>query len=116
MRAIDYFDKGAETQPGRVAVIDGNTQYTYREVQAITKRIARAIWAGGLNSEQSAAIYSHNDARVLLCMLGIMRSGAVWVQMNYRNAVDANVEYLNYVEAVWLFYHSSLKPSVTEIV
>jgi len=115
MRAIDYFDKSAEAQPGRVAVIDGDAQYTYREVRAITERIARAMWADGLKGEQCAAIYSHNDARVLFCMLGIMRAGAVWVPMNYRNAVDANVEYLNYVETAWLFYHSNFKESVAEI-
>ncbi len=115
MRAIDYFDKGAEAQPGRVAIVDGASQYTYREVRAITERIARAMWAEGLNGEQCAAIYSPNDARVLFCMLGIMRAGAVWVPMNYRNAIDANVEYLNYVETAWLFYHSSFKTSAAEI-
>lgn len=115
MRAIDYFDKGAEAQPGRVAIIDGDAQYTYRQVRAITERIARAMWSDGLHGEQCAAIYSQNNARVLFCMLGIMRAGAVWVPMNYRNAVDANVEYLNYVETAWLFYHSSFKASAAEI-
>jgi len=115
MRAIDYFDKSAEAQPDRVAIVDRDVQYTYREVRAITERIARAMWADGLNGVQSAAIYSHNDARVMFCMLGIMRAGAVWVPVNYRNAIDANVEYLNYVETAWLFYHSDFRMSATEI-
>ena len=115
MRAIDYFDKGADAHPDRTAVVDGNARYSYREMQAVTHRIARAMWAAGLVGEQSAAIYSHNDARVLFCMLGIMRAGAVWVPVNYRNAIDANVEYMNYAKTAWLFYHSDFRDSVAEI-
>ncbi len=115
MRAIDYFDKGADANPDRTAIIDGSARFSYRQTRAITQRIARAMWAGGLRGEQCAAIYSHNDARVLFCMLGMMRAGAVWVPINYRNAIDANVEYMNYVETAWLFYHSDFKASVEEI-
>ncbi len=115
MRAIDYFDKGAESHPERTAVVEGGARYSYRQVQAATLKIARAMWASGLRGEQSAAIYSHNDARVLLAMLGILRAGAVWVPLNYRNAIEANVEYLNYVETAWLFYHSQFREEVRQI-
>ena len=115
MRAIDYFDKGADANSSRTAIIDGDASYSYGEARAITKRIARAMWSEGLRGERCAGIYSHNDARVLFCMLGIMRAGAVWVPINYRNAIDANVEYMNYVEMEWLFYHSNFAASVEEI-
>src|SRR5580692_1802682 len=115
MRAIDYFDKGADAHPDRTAVVDGGARYSYRQTQAITHRIARAMWADGLVGEQGAAIYSHNDARVLFCMLGIMRAGSVWIPINYRNAIDANVEYMNYAKTAWLFYHSNFRDSVAEI-
>ena len=115
MRAVDYFDKGADAYPDRAAIIDGKTRYTYQETRAVTHQIARAMWAAGLSGEECAAIYSHNDARVLFCMLGIMRAGAVWVPINYRNAIDANAEYMNYAKTAWLFYHSSFRGSVEEL-
>ncbi len=115
MRAIDYFDKGADANPDRTAIIDGDLRIDYREARGITTRIACAMRASGLRSEEAAGIYSPNDARVLLSMLGIMRAGAVWVPINYRNAIDANVEYMNYVEMAWLFYHSTFRDSVSEI-
>ncbi len=31
----------------------------------------------------------------------------MWIPVNTRNALDANIAYLNYVGAAWLFYHSS---------
>jgi fatty-acyl-CoA synthase len=115
MRAIDYFDRGADSNLDGSAIVSSGYRYSYRETRSITERIARAMWARGLRGEQCAGIYSANDARVLLCMLGIMRAGAVWVPINYRNAIDANVEYMNYVEMAWLFYHSGFQENVAEI-
>jgi acyl-CoA synthetase (AMP-forming)/AMP-acid ligase II len=116
MRAIDYFDKGAEAYPGRTAILDHDgTRYSYAETRVLTERIARAMQANGLTGQERAAIYSPNDARVLLCMLGILRAGAVWVPVNYRNATSAIIAYLNYVGASWLFYHSAYRRAVEQI-
>jgi fatty-acyl-CoA synthase len=115
MRAIDYFDKGAEAFPDRIAIIDRATKYSYRETQEASHRIARAMWSAGLRGEQRVAIFSPNDARILLCMLGLMRAGGVWVPVNHRNALDANVQFLNYSGTSWLFYHSSFLDQVREV-
>lgn len=115
MRAIDYFDKSADLHADRVAILEGSTRYSYGETRAFSERIARAMWASGAEREQRAAIYSHNHAAVLFCMLGILRAGAAWVPINFRNAADANVEFLNYSETAWLFYHSRFREQVEDI-
>src|SRR3984885_14219062 len=115
MRAIDYFDKSADIHSGRVAIQDGDACYTYAETRDFSERIALAMRARGVEREERAAIYSHNDAAVLFCMLGILRAGAAWVPINFRNASDANVEFLIYSETAWLFYHSRFREQVEEI-
>jgi non-ribosomal peptide synthetase component E (peptide arylation enzyme) len=60
MRAIDYFDKGAEAFPGRIAVIDRGTRYTYRETQEARHRIARTMWCAGLRGAERRALFSPN--------------------------------------------------------
>jgi hypothetical protein len=115
MRAIDYFDKSADLHPDRIAILDGDACYSYAETRTFSERIARGMWARGVEREQRAAIYSHNHAAVLFCMLGILRAGAAWVPINFRNAADANVEFLNYSETAWLFYHSRFREQVEEI-
>jgi fatty-acyl-CoA synthase len=115
MRAIDYFDKGAEQYPDRIAIEDRGSRYSYRETRTLTERIAEAMRTSGLRGDERAAIYSRNHANVLFCMLGIMRAGAVWVPINYRNAIDANVAYMNYVETSWLFYHSEFGGHIEEL-
>jgi fatty-acyl-CoA synthase len=115
MRAIDYFDKSADLYPQRVAIMEGNERYSYAETRAFSERIARGMRASGAEREQRAAIYSHNHPAVLFCMLGILRAGAAWVPINFRTAPDANVEFMNYSETAWLFYHSRFREQAEEI-
>src|ERR1700739_3328915 len=115
MRAIDYFDKSAEVYPDRLAILDRGRRYSYAETRRFSEQIACAMWANGATAEQRAAIYSPNHPAVLFCMLGILRAGAAWVPINFRNAADANVEFLNYSGTSWLFYHSQFQKQVDEI-
>ena len=115
MRAIDYFDKSADLYPDRIAILDGDARHSYAETRVFSERIARGMLTRGVEREQRAAIYSHNHAAVLFCMLGILRAGAAWVPINFRNAAEANVEFLNYSETAWLFYHSRFREQVEEI-
>lgn len=115
MRAIDYFDKAAEEYAGRTALMDGGLGYSYSQLRDATQVLAAGMRANGLDAEDRAAIYSLNDARVLVCMLGIMRAGGAWVPINYRNAIDANIEFMKYAEIRWLFYHSSFEKQVEQI-
>ena len=115
MRAIDYFDKAAEAFPDRIALIDGDTRLTYRELRDASTRVARALFRTGLQAEERVAIFSPNDARVLACMVAIMRAGGAWVPINYRNANDANIQFMNYAEIKWLFYHSSFREQIQEM-
>ena len=115
MRAIDYFDKSSDLHADRIAIVDGDARFSYAEARGFSERIAHGMWARGVEREQRAAIYSHNHAAVLFCMLGILRAGAAWVPINFRNATDANVEFLNYSETAWLFYHSRFREQVEEV-
>ena len=107
VRNIDYFDKSAELHPDRDAFVDGEARHSYAEVRAASHELARAMWGAGLKPQEPAAMLSPNHASVLLVLLGLWRARAVWIPVNTRNALDANIAYLTYVGAVWLFYHSS---------
>ncbi|MBO9580566.1 MAG: AMP-binding protein [Sphingobium sp.] len=108
MRSIDYFDKMVRLAPHRDILIAGDTRYSYGEMHALSHRLAGAMHAGGLAHQEPVAIMSPNHGAILTALLGLWRAGAVWIPVNTRNALDANIAYLNYVRAGWLFYHSSL--------
>ncbi|MEJ2088306.1 MAG: AMP-binding protein [Gammaproteobacteria bacterium] len=107
MRSIDYFDKSAGADPERDVLIAGDERYSYREMQALSHRLAGAMLDAGLKRQDRVAIMSPNHGSVLTTLLGLWRAGAVWIPVNTRNALDANIDYLNYVRPSWLFYHSS---------
>ncbi len=107
MRTIDYFDKMAKLHPERDVLIAGETRYTYEAMRRLTHRLAGAMLDDGLEHQEPVAVMSPNDGSVLTVLLGLWRAGAVWIPVNTRNALDANIQYLNYVRASWLFYHSS---------
>ncbi|HWJ71299.1 MAG TPA: AMP-binding protein [Sphingobium sp.] len=115
MRSIDYFDKMAQLHPERAILISGNQRYTYAQMQRLTHRLAGAMLADGLVHQEAVAIMSPNHGAILTAQLGLWRAGAVWIPVNTRNALDANIAYLNYVRAGWLFYHSSLATEARQV-
>ena len=115
MRNIDYFDRSAERHPDRAVIVDGETRWTYAEAGRMSHRLAKAMAGAGLERQAPVAIFSPNHASVLLVLLGLWRAGAVWVPVNTRNALDANIDYLDYVRAGWLFYHSSFAAEAAEV-
>ena len=115
MRTIDYFDKMAKLYPDRDMVVAGEKRLTYREVEALTHRLAGALKQSGMKNQEPIAIMSPNDASVLTAMLGCWRAGAVWIPVNTRNALDANIAYLNYVRVSMILYHSSYAKEAQQI-
>lgn len=115
MRAIDYFDRGHDLNPDRPAIIQDGKVLTFGETAALTKRVAQAMYAGGFCNQEPVALYSPNSWEVMVALLSIWRANGKWVPVNTRNAIEANVAYLNYVRCEWLFYDSSLAEDVAQL-
>ena len=98
MRVIDFFDKAVLSQPDRIAFVSKERSYTYREMQALSLRIARAIDAQGLSDAGRVAVYAPNDVDAFACVLAAFRANATWVPINARNALDANIDFMNLTE------------------
>jgi len=107
MRMYDYFDKSAELNAQRTALVDKAKTYTFAELRDNAKRFSLSLAARGIANQETIAIYSPNDAAVLVCLLGLWRANAIWIPVNARNSLDANIQYMKYVRVRWLFYHSS---------
>jgi fatty-acyl-CoA synthase len=117
MRAIDYFDRGHDRDPHRIALIDAESgdALSFAETKHQTEQLAAALYANGFANQQPVALYAPNSAQLMVVLLSIWRANGQWVPVNTRNAIDANAAYLKYVRCEWLFYHSSLAHEVDEL-
>ena len=116
MRAIDYFDKSADLYPDRIAIIDGDARYSYaRNARLQRTDCPRHVGQWRRAGAARRHLLPQSCRRFCFACLGILRPGAAWVPINFRNAADANVEFLNYSETAWLFYHSRFREQVEEI-
>lgn len=117
MRSIDYFDRGHDLGPERAALIDTESGqcYSFAETKALTEQIAAALAEHGFRNQQPLAIFAPNSAMTMILLLSCWRANGRWIPVNTRNAVDANAQYLSYVDCEWMFYDRSLAAEVEEI-
>ena len=107
MHVIDLFDAGARNYPERLAFSGAGGDMTYREVWRASNRLARALLADGLKPGFKFAGLSPNGTPVMLSMLGAMRAGGAWCNLNLRAALESNVDILARGRCEVLFFHSS---------
>ena len=106
---------GAERYPENVAVVFHEVSLTYRELEALTNRFARALTALGVAKGDRVCVLSPNCPEYIIAFYAIARVGAVASPMNpsYR---EREIEYqLNDTEAVAIVVHRSLVPLVENV-
>ncbi|WP_435173467.1 amino acid adenylation domain-containing protein [Gordonia hongkongensis] len=72
----------AESSPHRVAVTDGNRSLTYRELDAASNQLARALIDGGGGPENHVAVALPRSVEWIVAMWAIARTGAAWLPVD----------------------------------
>jgi fatty-acyl-CoA synthase len=115
MSLTAYLDKGASLGPDAPCLTMGQSSLSYGEVQALTRRVARALARSGVAPGGSVAVLSGNDPTAFACVFGIARAGAVWCPVNPRNEAEENRELLQLFGCTALLYQASYAPLVARI-
>ena len=73
MRAIDYFDRGHDRNPDRLAIIDTETglELTFAQTKELSERIAAALQRAGFENQDLLGLYGPNDGMLLVVLLAI---------------------------------------------
>ena len=114
MVPIDYFDVAAATKPNAPALSDGERFFSFSDVERMSHQIALRLQSHKITDMPFAvAVYSPNDYRMLIAMVGIMRAGAAIVPIHAANPVETTLRILCQVNPVCVFYHSAVQSAVS---
>ncbi|MET0544518.1 MAG: AMP-binding protein, partial [Variovorax sp.] len=111
---IDSFDAGAAAFPERVFVQGGDVQLSYLQAADASHAVAAALVRDVMPGTH-VGVLSPNHPMVLPAMLGVMRSGAVFVPLNARDPIEDIVWFAAFCEIAVLICHSHYLPHLERI-
>jgi fatty-acyl-CoA synthase len=112
----DLFFRGYRMVPDRLALSGDGGDFTYRETFAFTNRIGRRLRDDGFGPGDRFAVLSPNTGRAFIAMLGGMRAGVAWCNLNMKAAVPDILHILAAGRCNLLFFHESAAHMIDEIV
>jgi amino acid adenylation domain-containing protein len=78
-RTHELFEQRVRAHPDAVAVIRGDRQWTYAELNARANRLARALLARGLRREGVVAVVTERNLDWMAAVLAIFKAGGVYL-------------------------------------
>lgn len=113
LNLADLFESVVETVPSRVAMVTGDSRFTYDELNERADRLAAVFQRHGVGPGDFVGIQLPNGNEYIECMLAAFKLRAVPVNVNFRY-VDSELRYL-YGDAglVALVHHEDFGDAVT---
>ena len=105
---VHLFERAARLAGGRVALVDGTGAISYGELSKLTNRFGHALVAAGLQPSDPYAVLSPNGSLALAALIGGMKAGGAWSNINLRSAPAINIEILRRGGCRALFLHSQV--------
>jgi len=76
------FEEQARSNPGRLAVKEGERRVTYEQLNARANRIAHSILERNGEASQPIALLLENDTWMIAAILGVLKSGRTYVPLD----------------------------------
>ncbi len=115
LSVLEFRDRAALFFGDKIGVIDGESQFTYREFATRTHRLANALVELGVVSGDRVSFITFNTHHLLEAYYGVIEAGAVLNPINIRLAPH-EIEYiLGHAASKVVFVHRDFAPLVEEI-
>src|SRR4051812_17277441 len=111
----DLIEHVADAVPDRVAIITGDRQQTYAQLEEHANRLAHHLAANGVQAGDHVGIYGLNSQEFVETMLAAYKLRAVPVNVNYRY-VEAELRYLfDDADLVVLVHDAQFAPRIAAV-
>ncbi|MEZ0051160.1 acyl-CoA synthetase (AMP-forming)/AMP-acid ligase II [Mycobacterium sp. MAA66] len=93
LNIADLAEHSIDAVPDRVALICGDEQLTYAQLEEKANRLAHYLQSQGVKKDDKVGLYCRNRIEIVIGMLGIVKAGAILVNVNFRY-VEGELRYL----------------------
>lgn len=93
LNIADLAEHAIDAVPDRVALISGDEQLTYAQLEEKANRLAHYLIDRGVKKDDKVGLYCRNRIEIVIGMLGIVKAGAILVNINFRY-VEGELKYL----------------------
>jgi acyl-CoA synthetase (AMP-forming)/AMP-acid ligase II len=93
LNIADLAEHAIDAVPDRVALISGDEQLTYAQLEEKANRLAHYLIDRGVKKDDKVGLYCRNRIEIVIAMLGIVKAGAILVNVNFRY-VEGELKYL----------------------
>jgi len=93
LNIADLAEHAIDAVPDRVALICGDDQLTYAQLEDKANRLAHYLQGQGVKKDDKVGLYCRNRIEIVIGMLGIVKAGAILVNVNFRY-VEGELKYL----------------------
>ena len=93
LNIADLAEHAIDAVPDRVALISGDQELTYAQLEEKANRLAHYLIDQGVQKDDKVGLYCRNRIEIVIAMLGIIKAGAILVNVNYRY-VEGELRYL----------------------
>src|SRR5277367_644210 len=93
LNIADLAEHAIDAVPDRVAHKCGHEQLTYEQLEEKANRLAHYLMDQGVQKDDKVGLYCRNRIEIVIAMLGIVKAGAIPVNVNFRY-VEGELRYL----------------------
>ena len=93
LNIADLAEHSIDAVPDRVALICGDEELTYAQLEDKANRLAHYLQEQGVKKDDKVGLYCRNRIEIVIGMLGIVKAGAILVNVNFRY-VEGELKYL----------------------
>jgi fatty-acyl-CoA synthase len=111
----DFLRRAAQLYPDKIAIVDGERRYSYRDFQARANQLSHALLELGIVKGDRVCILSPNSHFFLESFYGTSQIGAVLVPLNFRLIAADHAYILNHAGVKAVLVDSEYTGVVDEI-
>jgi acyl-CoA synthetase (AMP-forming)/AMP-acid ligase II len=116
LNMADIFEHAVDAFPERIAVICGERQVTYRELEDEANSLAHHLAAQGVGPGDHVGFYARNSIAVVATLLAACKLRAAAININYRYGQNELAYHLRDADLSAIMYDLELTPVVDAVV